>query len=161
MKPDTFEKTVVLYENMIKNQIKQLSIYRDYEDFYQCGLIGLWKAYEKFEEEKGCFSAYALHTVRGYLLGRLRSECRFERKHTFLDSEITEMIPDESVCEKKEDIEQYLKELNDLQKYVFLQRFYYGKSLTDIAKEQDMTYDKVRYLYREGLRKLKKRYIHV
>ncbi len=157
MKPGTFEEAVLLYDKMIKNQMKKLSIYRDYEEFYQCGLIGLWKAYDKFEEGKGCFSAYALHTVRGYLLGKLRSDSRFENKHTFLDPIIAETIPDESGSMEKDELEPYLEGLNERQKNVFLQRFYYGKSLADIAKEMNVTYDTVRSLYRGGLAKIKKK----
>ncbi|OSX99209.1 hypothetical protein BTJ45_03886 [Bacillus mycoides] len=29
---------------MIANQIKRLNIYQDYEEYYHCGLIGLWYA---------------------------------------------------------------------------------------------------------------------
>ncbi|MFB6648972.1 RNA polymerase subunit sigma-70, partial [Bacillus toyonensis] len=47
MKPATFTETVVLYEGMIVNQIKKLGIYQDHEEYYQCGLIGLWYAYER------------------------------------------------------------------------------------------------------------------
>lgn len=83
MKPATFTETVTLYEKMIKNQMKKLYLYRDYEEYYQCGLIGLWMAYEKYEEEKGTFAAYALVTVRGYLLEKLKKENRFQKRHTF------------------------------------------------------------------------------
>ena len=68
MKPATFKEAVVLYEGMIVNQIKKLGIYQDYEEYYQCGLIGLWYAYERFDPEKGSFPAYAVVTVRGYIL---------------------------------------------------------------------------------------------
>lgn len=78
MKPVTFTETVVLYEKMIKNQMKKLCIYREYEEYYQCGLIALWRAYEKYEAEKGSFSAYALVTVRGYLLERLKKSDGFK-----------------------------------------------------------------------------------
>ncbi|PGA87746.1 sigma factor [Bacillus toyonensis] len=70
MKPATFTETVVLYEGMIVNQIKKLGIYQDHEEYYQCGLIGLWYAYERYEEGKGSFPAYAVITVRGYILER-------------------------------------------------------------------------------------------
>lgn len=53
MKPATFKEAVVLYEGMIVNQIKKLGIRKDYEEYYQCGLIGLWHAYERFDEKRG------------------------------------------------------------------------------------------------------------
>ena len=68
MKPATFKEAVVLYEGMIVNQIKKLGIRKDYEEYYQCGLIGLWHAYERFDAKKGYFPAYAVVTVRGYIL---------------------------------------------------------------------------------------------
>ncbi|MDF4766701.1 sigma factor, partial [Vibrio parahaemolyticus] len=39
------------------NQIKKLGIYQDYEEYYQCGLIGLWHAYERYDAKKGSFPA--------------------------------------------------------------------------------------------------------
>ena len=72
MKPATFKEAVVLYEGMIVNQIKKLVIRKDYEEYYQCGLIGLWYAYERHDARE--FSAYAVVTVRGYILERLKKE---------------------------------------------------------------------------------------
>lgn len=48
MKPVNFADTVVLYEGMIIGQIKRLNTYQDHEEYYQCGLIGLWHAYERY-----------------------------------------------------------------------------------------------------------------
>ncbi len=60
---------------MIINQIKRLNIYQDYEGYYKCGLIGLWHAYERYEEGKRSFPAYAVVTVGGYIVERLKIEC--------------------------------------------------------------------------------------
>ncbi|GAA3319217.1 hypothetical protein GCM10020331_025210 [Ectobacillus funiculus] len=66
MKPSTFEEAAQLYERMIRKQLKKrLCIYRNHDEFYQCGLIALWKAYEQFDERKGAFSTYAfLYSAR-------------------------------------------------------------------------------------------------
>lgn len=154
MKPPTFEEAVRLYERMIYKQLKRLCIYRNHDEFYQCGLIALWKAYEQFDDQKGTFSAYAFYTVRGYLLRKLHKERRVEERQMMLGPELTETIAAE---EQRDDADffQYLVPLNQQQRLVVEERFYHGKKLTAIAQEQGMTYDQVRSFYRRAIRKMK------
>lgn len=154
MKPSTFEEAAQLYERMIRKQLKRLCIYRNHDEFYQCGLIALWKAYEQFDEQKGTFSTYAFYTVRGYLLGKLHEEKRIEDRQTMLEPELAETI---SAAEPGSDADffQYLAPLNRRQRLIVEERFYHGKKLTVIAQEHGMTYDQVRSFYRRALKKIK------
>lgn len=151
MKPATFTETVTLYEKMIKNQMKRLCLYRDYEEYYQCGLIGLWKAYEKYEEEKGTFSAYAFVTVRGYLIEKLKKESRFQKRHTFAGQEALQ-----NVCgaEASSEVQDYMSLLDEKEKHIIYERFYVGKKIHEIAEEMGMTYHQVRWVYRQALGKM-------
>ncbi|WIY61117.1 sigma-70 family RNA polymerase sigma factor [Bacillus arachidis] len=151
MKPATFTETVTLYEKMIKNQMKRLCLYRDYEEYYQCGLIGLWKAYEKYEEEKGTFSAYAFVTVRGYLIEKLKKESRFQKRHTFAGQETLQ-----NVCgaEASSEVQDYMSLLDEKEKHIIYERFYVGKKIHEIAEEMGMTYHQVRWVYRQALGKM-------
>ncbi|MFD3446595.1 sigma-70 family RNA polymerase sigma factor [Microbacteriaceae bacterium 4G12] len=158
MKPCTFEEAVHLYERLIKSQMKKLGIYRDHEDYYQCGLVALWRAYEQFEEEKGSFPAYALQTVRGYLLVQLEREKRFETRHTKLDQELVERIMYE---EKEDSFDLYIEQLNEQQRYVMTERFCYGKKLIEIAAQMNVTYDSARHSYRSALEKLRRMKEHL
>ncbi|MEN1937292.1 sigma-70 family RNA polymerase sigma factor [Paenibacillus sp. 102] len=152
MKPATFTEAVTLYEKMIKNQMKKLCLYRDYEEYYQCGLIGLWKAYEKYEEEKGTFSAYAFVTVRGYLLEKLKKENRFQKRHTFASQEILQ-----NVCgaEVSSEVQEYMSLLDKKEKYIILEHFYAGKKIHEIAQKLGMTYHQVRWIYRQAIKKMR------
>lgn len=154
MKPSTFEEAAQLYERMIRKQLKRLCIYRNHDEFYQCGLIALWRAYEQFDERKGAFSTYAFYTVRGYLLGKLHDERRIEDRQTMLEPELAETISTE---EHRSDVDffQYLAPLNERQRLIVEERFYHGKKLTAIAQEHGMTYDQVRSFYRRALKKIK------
>lgn len=154
MKPSTFEEAAQLYERMIRKQLKRLCIYRNHEEFYQCGLIALWKAYEQFDEQKGAFSTYAFYTVRGYLLGKLHKERRVEERQVVLEPELAETISAEELGSDS-DFFQYLAPLNGRQRLIVEERLYHGKKLTAIAQEHGMTYDQVRSFYRRALKKIK------
>ncbi|EEK97581.1 RNA polymerase sigma factor [Bacillus cereus BDRD-ST26] len=119
MKPATFKEAVVLYEGMIVNQIKKLGIYQDYEEYYQCGLIGLWHAYEKFDAEKGSFPAYAVVTVRGYILERLKKEFTVQEKCVCV-GEYEDIFRFEDIEMKVKD---FMSVLDEKEKYIIFERF--------------------------------------
>ncbi|ABS23973.1 sigma-70 family RNA polymerase sigma factor [Bacillus cytotoxicus] len=153
MKPVTFTEAVTLYEKMIKNQMKRLCLYKDYEEFYQCGLIGLWMAYERYEEEKGSFSNYAFVTVRGYLLEKLKKENRFQTYHTCFEQEHFEHVC--GVVEVSSEVHEYMSVLNEREKHVITESFFMGKSIDEIAGEMGLTYYQVRWIYRQAFKKMR------
>lgn len=137
---------------MIKNQMKKLCIYRDYEEYYQCGLIALWRAYEKYDEEKGSFPAYALVTVRGYLLEQLKKERRFQDREACTEQNILENIGGE---EKRTEAFEYMSMLDENEQSVLFEHFYGGKKMREIATELGMTYHQARWIYRQALNKMR------
>ncbi|MCU5114371.1 sigma-70 family RNA polymerase sigma factor [Bacillus wiedmannii] len=151
MKPATFTETVVLYEGMIVNQIKKLGIYQDHEEYYQCGLIGLWHAYERFDAEKGCFPAYAVVTVRGYILERLKKESALQERNVYV-GEYEEIFSFEDVGLRVQD---FMSVLDEKEKYIIFKRFFVGKTMGEIASEMEMTYYQVRWVYRQALEKMR------
>ncbi|KMP97118.1 RNA polymerase factor sigma-70 [Bacillus wiedmannii] len=151
MKPETFTETVVLYEGMIVNQIKKLGIYQDHEEYYQCGLIGLWHAYERFDAEKGSFPAYAVITVRGYILERLKKESALQERNVYV-GEYEEIFTFEDAEIRAKD---FMSVLDEKEKYIIFERFFVGKTMGEIASEMEMTYYQVRWVYRQGLEKMR------
>ncbi|MEM5624500.1 sigma-70 family RNA polymerase sigma factor [Bacillus wiedmannii] len=151
MKPATFTETVVLYEGMIVNQIKKLGIYQDHEEYYQCGLIGLWHAYERFDAEKGSFPAYAVVTVRGYILERLKKESALQERNVYV-GEYEEIFSFEDVGLRVQD---FMSVLDEKEKYIIFERFFAGKTMGEIANEMEMTYYQVRWVYRQALDKMR------
>jgi RNA polymerase sigma factor (sigma-70 family) len=157
-KPATFEETIVLYDKLIKNQIKQLTIYQHFDDYYQIGLIALWDAYQKFDSTKGSFSAYAKSTVRGNLLTALKKEHTYIQFHQLYDTIIPELLQDkwqiDSVLQK-EIIEVYCKRLSKNQQKVIFGRFYYQKTFEEIAHDEQVPLSLVRSWYKHAINKLK------
>ncbi|MCU5496657.1 RNA polymerase subunit sigma-70 [Bacillus wiedmannii] len=151
MKPATFTETVVLYEGMIVNQIKKLGIYQDHEEYYQCGLIGLWHAYERFDAEKGSFPAYAVVTVRGYILERLKKESVLQERNVYV-GEYEEIFTFEDAEIRAKD---FMSVLDEKEKYIIFERFFVGKTMGEIASEMEMTYYQVRWVYRQALEKMR------
>ncbi|MBJ8111759.1 sigma-70 family RNA polymerase sigma factor [Bacillus cereus group sp. N6] len=151
MKPATFTETVVLYEGMIVNQIKKLGIYQDHEEYYQCGLIGLWHAYERFDAEKGSFPAYAVVTVRGYILERLKKESALQERNVYV-GEYEEIFTFEDAEIRAKD---FMSVLDEKEKYIIVERFFVGKTMGEIASEMEMTYYQVRWVYRQALEKMR------
>ncbi|PER25808.1 RNA polymerase subunit sigma-70 [Bacillus sp. AFS054943] len=151
MKPATFKEAVVLYEGMIVNQIKKLGIYQDHEEYYQCGLIGLWYAYERFDAEKGSFPAYAVVTVRGYILERLKKEFAVQEKCVYV-GEYEDIFHAEEIETRAKD---FMSVLNEKEKYIIFERFFVGKTMGEIALDTEMTYYQVRWVYRQALEKMR------
>lgn len=151
MKPATFTEAVVLYEGMIVNQIKKLGIYQDHEEYYQCGLIGLWYAYERFDAEKGSFPAYAVVTVHGYILERLKKEFAVQEKCVCV-GEYEDIFHFEDIEMKAKD---FMSMLDEKEKYIIFERFFVGKTMGEIASEMEMTYYQVRWMYRQALEKMR------
>ncbi|MGN4425578.1 sigma-70 family RNA polymerase sigma factor [Bacillus cereus group sp. MYBK30-1] len=151
MKPATFTETVVLYEGMIINQIKKLGIYQDYEEYYQCGLIGLWYAYERYDAEKGSFPAYAVVTVRGYILERLKKECVVQERYVCV-GEYEERFECEDAGTRAKD---FMSVLDERERHIISERFFTGKKIGEIATEMGMTYYQTRWVYRQALEKMR------
>lgn len=152
MKPVTFAEAVRLYEKMIRNQMKKLCLYKDYEEYYQCGLIGLWQAYERYEEGRGTFSAYAFMVVRGHLLEKLKKERKFQERYTCVEQEILQNV---CIAEEPSDIQEYMSLLDERERYIIWERFYAGKKMREIADDLAMTYYQVRWIYRQALKKMR------
>nr|WP_206704452.1 sigma-70 family RNA polymerase sigma factor [Bacillus wiedmannii] len=136
---------------MIVNQIKKLGIYQDHEEYYQCGLIGLWHAYERFDAEKGSFPAYAVVTVRGYILERLKKESALQERNVYA-GEYEEIFSFEDVGLRVQD---FMSVLDEKEKYIIFERFFVGKTMGEIASEMEMTYYQVRWVYRQALEKMR------
>lgn len=154
-KPKTFEDCFIQYSPMVKSLIKTLRIYKNYEDYYQVGIVALWHAYEHFIEEKGSFSNHAYTTVRGHLLNEMAKESKYEQRFVVVDSYKEEVyIQDEAFL-----FDQFLSHLDgisSLQKQILIDRFYLSKSFSEIATRCNMPETSVRSSYLYALKRLRK-----
>lgn len=157
MKQRSFHEVFQQYEKLIKNQIKSLNIYKNYEEYYQIGLIALWKAWKNYDDRKGKFSAYAYVTVRGSMLEKLRQEAQYEERFPVL-SEQSDTSYFENFLEK-ELFESYLTTLTEKQKTWAIEAIFNGKTLKQIANEYETTVEAVKSWRKGALKKLRKQVV--
>jgi len=155
IKPISFEDCLIQYTPMVKSLIKTLRIYKNYEDYYQVGLVALWHAYEHFKEEKGSFSNHAYTTVRGHLLNEMTKESKYEQRFVVVDSYKEEVeYHDEAFL--FEQFMSHLEGVSSLQKQILIDRFYLSKSFSEIAIRCNMPEASVRSSYLYALKRLRK-----
>ncbi|GAF65039.1 putative RNA polymerase [Bacillus sp. TS-2] len=137
----SFEEVLKDYLPLIKNQMKQLNIYTNFEEFYQVGQIALWKAYCHYNPEKGHFAFYAKQRVRGDLIDFLRKEAKYKEHHLISDaaklhhySIVTEH--EESPYER---FVPYLHLLSDREKTWFIETIIHQLKLSEIAQKYSVS----------------------
>ncbi|WP_102275807.1 sigma-70 family RNA polymerase sigma factor [Cytobacillus massiliigabonensis] len=91
---ESFEQISSQYTPMIYKIISSLNIYKNKDEFFQVGLIGLWEAYEQFDENKGNFTSYAYSYIKGRLMTELSRINRHAEKTTPVEEEFWEYIED-------------------------------------------------------------------
>ncbi len=147
------------YEKMIKNQIKTLNIYKNYDDYYQIGLIALWEAFEKYDERRGKFSAYAYVTVRGRMLEHLKKESAFENRHNCsFDEKVkaNDYVYSEPFLEM-DLFKSYLTPLTERQRRWVIEAIGNEKTIKEIAEKYAVSEEAVKSWRKAALRKLKQR----
>ncbi|MEH6938336.1 sigma-70 family RNA polymerase sigma factor [Bacillus sp. JJ664] len=155
IKPETFEQCLVHYSPMVKSLIKTLRIYKNFEDYYQVGLVALWQAYEHFKEEKGSFSNHAYTTVRGHLLNEMTKESKYDQRFVVVDSYKEDVhYHDEAFL--FDQFKSHLDGVSSLQKRIIIDRFYLSKSFSEIANRCKMPEASVRSSYLYALKRLRK-----
>ncbi len=148
------------FEPLVKKQILSLQIYKNQEDFYQIGLIGLWEAYQRFDPEKGAFPSFAQITVRGKMLQHMKDQVRFEQRHTSVSDEILEYLEDTESERplEREMILSYCDGLSDKQLMWVKHAIIDNKKLREIAEIEGVPANHIKSWRREALRKLLKNY---
>lgn len=89
-----FDEVLKQYEPMISASIRKLNIYRDHEHFRQAGRVALWQAWQRFDEEKGNFTAFAFRSIRGAMLDELKKESRFDKHNMPMEDSLAETVVD-------------------------------------------------------------------
>lgn len=75
---ESFDELVDNYTPMIYKIMSSLHIYKNKEEFFQLGLIGLWEAHSRFDSEKGMFLNYAYTYIKGLFLTELTKQKKAE-----------------------------------------------------------------------------------
>jgi RNA polymerase sigma factor (sigma-70 family) len=148
---ENFNEIVKQYEPMIHKIILTLGIYKDREEFYQTGLIALWQAAERYNQERGAFSSFAYPYIKGHLQTEMTKRNKHGEQYISVDDESWSLIPDLS-CPIPFEYEQLDCEgLTDKEKKWLNYTVSQGLSIKEIATLEKVSQSTVK-LWRSGAR---------
>jgi RNA polymerase sigma factor (sigma-70 family) len=155
-----FEQIASMYDPLIKSQIRQYRLTSHFDQYYQAGLLGLWKAYETFEPERGQFSSYAYLLVRGRILQELRGEARRQKAEEIQDPHesmtFQTLSADDAIpLLEDETMNLYLMHLTENQQRWVIHKVFHMKSEAEIAEIFGVTVYAVKSWRKSAIKKLR------
>ncbi|WP_352523801.1 sigma-70 family RNA polymerase sigma factor [Heyndrickxia oleronia] len=150
------------YSPMIYQIIHSLHIYKNHDEFYQIGLIALWEASNQYDETKGDFLSYAYATVKGRILTEIAKQTRREERNIYPKEEFWEIQASPLSRKPLElaDLLFYCGGLTPKQQKWVIGTFYYGKSMSEIAKEEMVSESAVKKWKKAAMDKIKIRMLN-
>lgn len=154
----SFEHVAEAYKPMIFSIMRKLHITKEYDEYYQLGLIALWEAYQNFQPDKGSFSSFAYKKIYWKIVSNLRKQLRTQSNECLMAEESPYLSA--SSYKNQYDfyttLESILHDLTPLQKAWVTGYIYEGKSLKEIAQEQGVSVGAVKQWRIKTLQKLRK-----
>ena len=154
-----FEDVLEQFEPMISACIRKLSIYKNHELYRQAGRIALWKAWVKFDVEKGDFAAYAYRSIYGGMLDELKREKRQEEQADLVEGEKLAFLLEQSLVTSivHEDLELAIDSLQSNERELLMWIFVEGISLQQAATRVGITIPGIKKRRERMLAKLRER----
>lgn len=153
---ESFEQVAEQYTPMIYNIIHSLNIYKNTDEYYQIGQIGLWEAYERFDPEKGQFLNYAYAYVKGKILTELKKSKNYEDHTCPASEEFWGAIEDHGlICPLEEEVLLSICKNSQITENQTKWVLYYclkGFSIKEIAKIENVSLSAVK-AWRAGAKK--------
>lgn len=148
---ENFNEIAVQFEPMIHKIIQTLGIYKNREEFFQTGLIALWQAAERYDQERGAFSSFAYSYIKGNLQTEMTKRNKHDEHYVSVDDESWALIPDLS-CQLKFDWEVLDCEgLTEKERKWLVYTVFHGLSVKEIAILENISQSAVK-LWRSGAR---------
>lgn len=143
---------------MIKSQMKKLRIYKNHDNFFQLGRIGLWEAYKEYDPARGTFQTLAIIKVRGEMLEQLKKERVHDERYTHVELQEFDYIPDtncevESILER-DMIATYCTSLSHEQKLWVMKAVIEQKKPGEIAEELNVSVERVKSWRKQAIKKI-------
>ena len=127
----------------------------DAEDLAADVFVKVYEKYDSYDDSKASLSTWIYTIMRNTLIDYYRTHREY--------SEISETIEsgystEDDICNEEmlNLLADALESLDERERYVVVQRFYYDKSLKDIAEEMNLSYSYVKVLQQKALEKMKK-----
>jgi len=123
-----------------------------YEDLVQEGMIGLWEAEQKFDEDRETkFSTYAYFWIKKRILAAMEKEKSTSMNSIKLTEETTQAVP----VEAKSETITLPNSIPELEKKLLKLHFEKEFTLKEIAAELDLPRERVRQLREKALRRMR------
>jgi RNA polymerase sigma factor (sigma-70 family) len=158
---ESFEELSAKYEPMIYKIIHSLHVYKNWEEYFQIGLIGLWEASLRFDPTKGSFTNYAYTMVRGKILTEMTKSTLHEQRNVYAKEEFWECMEDPNATLPLENnlLLSYSETLSKNQYKWLLYTVIHNLSVKEIAEKESVSISAVK-AWRAGAReKIKSRMI--
>jgi RNA polymerase sigma factor (sigma-70 family) len=155
---ESFEKLAIQYDKMIHSIIHSLHIYKQQEEYYQTGLIGLWEASNRFDPTKGSFTSFAFCHIKGKILNELAKNKKVEDRSVCVEEETLELMADAYFDDPLNEttLRDYVVTLTENQKKWLYYTVEHDLSVKEIARIEGVSVSAVKQ-WRAGAREKLKR----
>ncbi|WP_433745139.1 sigma-70 family RNA polymerase sigma factor [Falsibacillus pallidus] len=146
---DSFEKIQKQYTPLIHKIMNTLHIYKNKDEFYQTGLISLWKAWMDFDHTKGSFTGYAYSSIKGTMMKELTAATKRTDTLVYPEEEYWNSIENEHHTlnvnlNDKETLLTYCTELTPNQTKWVIETFLEGRAIKEIAAKEGVSISTVK-----------------
>lgn len=154
---ENFEEVLEQYEPMIYACIRKLRIYKNHSEFVQAGRVGLWKAVQKYEKERGDFAPFAYRSIYGSILDELKKSFAHEQHAVPTEGDVLERIIgfNEEVVDQDKSLTEALSHLNHTEQQLIQLLFIEGYSLDEVASRFEMSKESLKKKRQRTLKKLR------
>jgi RNA polymerase sigma factor (sigma-70 family) len=152
-----FDLLAKQYEPMIHKIISSLNIYKNKEEYFHTGLVGLWEAAEAFDPNKGDFTNYAYTYIKGQMLNEMNRNNRIEERSIYPKEEYWETVeePNGDNPLETELLLSYCQELSEKEAKWVIYSFVDFLSIKEIAEKENVSVSAVKQWRSGAKRKLK------
>jgi DNA-directed RNA polymerase len=154
---ETFEDVLEQYEPMIYACIRKLRIYKDYSEFAQAGRVGLWKAWQRYDKDRGDFAPFAYRSIYGSVLDELKKSKANEQHLVPMESNVLERIlgSSDKIVPFDESIQEALSQLKESEQQLIILLFNRGFTLDEVAHHMGISKACLKKKRQRTLKKLK------
>ncbi len=154
---ENFEEVLEQYEPMIYACIRKLRIYKNHSEFVQAGRVGLWKALQRYEKDRGDFAPFAYRSIYGSILDELKKSYANEQQAVPTEKDVLERIIGfkEEVVDQDNSITEALSHLNPTEQQLIQLIFIEEFSLDEVASILEMSKESLKKKRQRTLKKLK------
>ena len=153
---DSFLKIMFQFDNIIKAMCYRYNMHSSYEDILNEVYTKVWMELDKYDKKRGKLNVW-ITTIANNICKNYLKKQNYYDKNVILSNEMIEnMCHDPKVFDRLI-YEESLKDLTELETFVFEKKIKYGLSIKKISTESNIEYNKCIRLYKSSLKKIQKK----